>query len=72
MQLLKDAEQAREISEHKEVVNLRAFAEVLALRGYMVCLRTGKPDNCCAGVAALKHTFVVAGISAGGHSTGTS
>lgn len=63
LQLLKDAEQAREISAHGDHVVLKDFAEELAARGYFVCLRTGKPDKCCAGVAALKHTFVVAGVT---------
>ena len=62
---MKDAEQAREVAVHAEIVDLRAFAEVLAARDYFVCLRTGKPDKCCPGVAALKHTFVVAGVCQG-------
>lgn len=60
-QLLRDSEQALEIALHGEAVDLHAFAEVLASRGHLVCLRTGRPSN--AAQVALRHTFVVAGVT---------
>jgi hypothetical protein len=35
----------------------------LASRGHLVCLRTGRPSN--AAQVALRHTFVVAGVTGG-------
>lgn len=61
LQLLRDSEQALEIALHGEAVDLHAFAEVLASRGHLVCLRTGRPSN--AAQVALRHTFVVAGVT---------
>lgn len=43
-------------------VNLERFAQLLAMRGYHVWLRTGRLD-CCCGQVALRHTFVLAGVS---------
>eukprot|EP00882_Tetradesmus_deserticola_P001878 GHRQ01002014.1.p1 GENE.GHRQ01002014.1~~GHRQ01002014.1.p1 ORF type:complete len:500 (+),score=147.81 GHRQ01002014.1:1190-2689(+) len=60
-QLLRDAEQALEVALHGESVDLHAFAEVLANRGHLVCLRTGRPSNVAQ--VALRHTFVVAGVT---------
>lgn len=65
LQLWEDAQRARALAQSGDDLDLLAFAEALALNGYLICLRTGKPDKCCAGVPGLKHTFVVAGVAAG-------
>jgi hypothetical protein len=60
-QLLRDAEQAREIAAHGDAVDLHALAELLATRhGHKVWLRSGRPDRCCEQpTAVLRHTFLV-------------
>lgn len=43
-------------------VDLERFAQLLAMHGHHVWLRTGRLE-CCFGHVALRHTFVLAGES---------
>lgn len=46
-------------------VSLESFAQLLAVRGHLVWLRTGRPDCGGAGQVSLRHTFVLASVPAG-------
>jgi hypothetical protein len=67
MQLINDAQEAHALALNPSgEVNLERFAQLLAMRGHHVWLRTGRLD-CGCGQVALRHTFVLAGAS-GTHS----
>jgi hypothetical protein len=63
MQLINDAQEAHALALRPSgEVNLERFAQLLAMRGHHVWLRTGRLD-CGCGQVALRHTFVLAGAS---------
>lgn len=63
MQLINDAQEAHALAlSPSGEVNLERFAQLLAMRGHHVWLRTGRLD-CGCGQVALRHTFVLAGAS---------
>lgn len=65
MQLTNDAEQVQPLAlSPSGEVNLERFAQLLAMRGHHVWLRTGRLES-CSGHVALRHTFVLAGVSGG-------
>lgn len=71
LQLIQDAQEAHALAlSPSGEVSLERFAQLLAMRGQHVWLRTGRLD-CAEGQVALRHSFVLAGITATGwaHST---
>ena len=69
LQLADDAERAYllAVSPSGEV-SLERFAQLLALHGHHVWLRTGRLE-CCFGHVALRHTFILAGMLAAAAAT---
>jgi hypothetical protein len=64
LQLSNDAQQAHVLAlSPSGELNLERFAQLLAMRGHHVWLRTGRLDCGLAGHVALRHTFVLAGVT---------
>jgi len=65
LQVTNDAQKAHMLAlSPSGEVSLERFAQLLAMHGHHVWLRTGRLD-CCCGQVALRHTFILAGSSGG-------